>query len=332
MRYRPASGDLLVIAGVGWKAGVVGTATLGADSASPPGRSIQTAAPVAIEDLPNDREYRLSSLLRDHGVVSVVNVPVMIDGQTWGVLEVDSEEPRAFNSGDIEFLTTVANIVGAALARYEAEQRGVQIAQQQARAEAGWKTMVRELQHRTKNNLQTIISSLSLQRRQADTPSSRDGFSNVINRVYAIALAHDQLSLKNDVSQVEFSAYLKSLCANVDPHMEMVTVTVEADSVTMPLDRAVPAGLIVNELVTNAFKYAFDGGHEGLIRVIFTTNSDTGEAMLSVEDNGKGMGPTREGGLGLTLVEAFTLQLAGRVERDQPEKGTRTRILFPLVM
>ena len=95
LRYRPDSGDLLIVAGVGWKPGVVGTETLPIDSASPPGRSIQTAAPVIIEDLPNDPEYRVSPLLRDHGIVSVLNVPVMIDGKNWGVLEVDAEEPRS---------------------------------------------------------------------------------------------------------------------------------------------------------------------------------------------------------------------------------------------
>jgi GAF domain-containing protein len=76
LRYRPDKGDALVVAGVGWKPGVVGTATLPIDTASPPGRSIQTAAPVVIEDLPNDPEYRFSQLLRDHRIISLVNVPV----------------------------------------------------------------------------------------------------------------------------------------------------------------------------------------------------------------------------------------------------------------
>jgi two-component sensor histidine kinase len=332
MRYRPDFGDLLVIAGVGWKAGVVGTATLGADNASPPGRSIQTAAPVIIEDLPNESEYRLSSLLRDHGVVSVVNVPVMFDGHTWGVLEVDAEEPRSFDDGDIDFLTTCANIIGVALARFDAQQKGLQFAQQQTQADAVWKTLVRELQHRTKNNLQTIVSFLSLQRRRADTPWSRGAFANVINRVHAIALAHDQLSLKEGVSQVDVGAYLRSLCANIDPQNGTQSVMVEANPASMPLDRAVPAGLIVNELVTNAFKYAFDEGQEGLVRVVFTTSSTTGEACLTVEDNGKGMGSPREGGLGLTLIDAFAQQLGGRVERDQLDRGTKTRIVFPVMI
>jgi two-component sensor histidine kinase len=223
-------------------------------------------------------------------------------------------------------------MIGMALARFETEQQALRAAQERTQADALWATLVRELQHRVKNNLQTIISFLSLQRRQADTPASRSGFASVMDRVHAIALAHDQLSLEEGMSYVEFSDYLRSLCANIDPHKRNVTVEVEANAASLPLDRAAPAGLIVNELVTNAFKYAFDEGQEGLIRVVFKMDSETGEACIAVEDNGKGMGAPREAGLGMTLIDAFAQQLAGRVERDPVEKGTRTRVCFPVAI
>ncbi|MBW3709912.1 hypothetical protein DTB58_40155, partial [Streptomyces griseus] len=84
--YRPDHGDLLIVAGVGWKPGVVGHTTFALDNASVAGRSMQTAAPVIVEDLPNDPEFRSHPSLREHGIVSLVNVPVRIDGRTWGVL------------------------------------------------------------------------------------------------------------------------------------------------------------------------------------------------------------------------------------------------------
>ncbi len=332
LRYRPSSADLLVVAGVGWNPGVVGVATLPGDSASPPGRSIQTASPVIIEDLPNDPEFRRSGLLRDHGIVSLVNVPITIDGQSWGVLEVDSEKPCAFDESDAGFLTTCANMIGGALARHEIEQKALRAAQDHTKTEAVWKTLVRELQHRTKNNFQTVIAFLALQRRNAKTEDSRSGFASVMERMHAIALAHDQLALKEGMSHVDFGDYLRSLCANIDPRNAGVIVEVEASAATLPLDRAVPAGLIVNELVTNAFKYAFEDNREGLVRVVFSTDAETGEACITVEDNGKGMGPSRNGGLGLKLIDAFARQLGGRVQRDPVEKGTRTRVSFPLAL
>jgi len=330
LRYRPDKGDALVVAGVGWRPGVVGTATLPIDTASPPGRSIQTAAPVVIEDLPNDPEYRFSQLLRDHHIISLVNVPVMVDGQNWGILEVDAEQPHAFDLEDVEFLTTYANIIGTGLARFEAEQTGVRQAQEHTAADTVWKTLVRELQHRTKNNLQTIIAFLAFQRRAEVNEESKQRFATAMNQVQAIALAHDQLSLPDGRSDVEFGAYLRSLCANIAPYKSYVSVEVEASAATIPLDRAVPAGLIVNELVTNAFKYAFDEDRGGLIRVTFSTNLQTGEACITVEDNGKGMGTPHKAGLGLKLIESLAQQLAGRIEREHPQRGVRTRIWFPL--
>ncbi|WP_445500667.1 sensor histidine kinase [Microvirga sp. G4-2] len=328
--YRPDHGDLLMVAGVGWKPGVVGQTTFALDNASVAGRCMQTAAPVIVEDLPNDPEFRMHPSLREHGIVSLVNVPVRIDGRTWGVLEVDAEEPRTFDEGDVTFLSTMANILGVVLLRLETEAKAAEAAAVHAREKSFAEVVLREFQHRVKNNLQTIISFLALQRRHASSQEDRDRFVSVMDRVHAIALAQDQLSFESGISNVEFGDYLRALCANIDPQREAVSIEVEAKrGALLPLDRAVAAGLIVNELVTNSLKYAFDEDG-GLIRVSFTTRSELGEACLAVADNGRGMGPPRKGGLGLQLIDAFANQLDGQVEREAVEKGTRTCVRFPL--
>jgi two-component sensor histidine kinase len=138
--------------------------------------------------------------------------------------------------------------------------------------------------------------------------------------------------LRGEAGDVDFGDYLGALCANIDPHREGVAIEVDVSApLFLSLDRAVPAGLIVNELVTNSLKYAFDDAG-GVIRVSFGTDPDRGEAHLVVEDNGRGMGAPREGGLGLTLVDAFTRQLGGKTTREDVEKGTRTKVCFPLPM
>jgi two-component sensor histidine kinase len=330
MCYRPDKGDLLLVAGVGWKPGLVGTTTFSLDSASPPGRCMQTAAPVVIEDLPNDAEFRMSPILREHGIVSVLNVPIRIDGRIWGVLEVDAEDQRSFDEGDVTFLGTMANTLGIALLRHETDTKAAEAVAEAAREKSFAEVVLREFQHRVKNNLQTIISFLALQRRHASTPEDRSRFVSVMERVHAIALAQDQLSFETGVSNVEFGDYLRALCANIDPQRENVTIQVETERGSMlPLDRAVAAGLIVNELVTNSLKYAFDDSG-GAIRVTFTVSPDQAEARLAVEDNGRGMGPPRKGGLGLQLIDAFTHQLDGQVEQEPVTKGTRTCVSFPL--
>jgi two-component sensor histidine kinase/putative methionine-R-sulfoxide reductase with GAF domain len=330
MCYRPDKGDLLLVAGVGWKPGLVGNTTFPLDNASPPGRSMQTAAAVVIEDLPNDTEFRTSPILRDHGIVSALNVPIRIDGRTWGVLEVDADEPRAFDENDVMFLSTMANILGIALLRHETETKAAETAAESAREKSFAEVVLREFQHRVKNNLQTIIAFLALQRRHASTPEDRNRFVSVMERVHAIALAQDQLSFETGISNVEFSDYLRALCANIDPQRDNVTIEVETERrALLPLDRAVAAGLIVNELVTNSLKYAF-GESGGVIHVTFTVSPELGEACLAVEDNGRGMGPRRDGGLGLQLIDAFTNQLDGQVDQEPVEKGTRTCVRFPV--
>jgi two-component system, sensor histidine kinase PdtaS len=108
LQYRPRSSDLLLIAGVGWKEGAVRSATLSADLRSPPGRAFQTAEPVIIKDFSKQEEYVRSDLLKEHGIVSVSNVPVLTNGAAWGVLEVDSTAPRDFTEDTTDFLTAAA--------------------------------------------------------------------------------------------------------------------------------------------------------------------------------------------------------------------------------
>jgi two-component sensor histidine kinase len=328
MRYRADRSDLFIEAGVGWKPGVVGEASLPIDRASAPGRCLQTGLPVIVEDLPNDPEFRYHAVLREHGIVAALNVPIMFDGAPWGVFEVDSEAPRSFDDVDVGFLQGAAQVLGLALHRLETEQRSSVAEAEHVRQAARAETLLKELQHRVRNNFQTIIGFLSLHRRHAST-ENKERFDAVMDRVHAIALAHDQLSLTEGGSEVEFCDYLHALCRNLDPANETVQIEVKATRATLPLDRAVPAGLIVAELCTNSLKYAFnDLG--GIIRVEFSADSETGEGCITVEDDGKGMGSAREGGLGLTLIDNFALQLNGRVERDEVEKGTRTRVCFPL--
>jgi two-component sensor histidine kinase/putative methionine-R-sulfoxide reductase with GAF domain len=327
LRYRAEKGDLLIEAGVGWKPGVVGNATLAVDYKSPAGRAFQTGAPVTIEDIRDTDEFRNPELLREHGIISIINVPVLINGATWGVLEADSTQPGSFDQWDVSFLSTVANIMGVCLGLAHANAKHVEAAAESVRQEAQFDMRLRELQHRIKNNLQIVVAFLS--RRTRELPQEvREALSAATMRIQAIALAHDLLSVGRETSNVAFDDYLRSLCANIDPQRTDVTIEVAAEKATIPIDRAVPAGLIVNELVTNSIKYAFGNGG-GLIRIHFATSSNHSEAWLTVEDNGKGMKLPPKKGLGLSLVEGFAQQIQGRVEYVPVETGSKTTFCFP---
>jgi two-component sensor histidine kinase len=330
LRYRPAPGDLLIEAGVGWNPGVVGNVSIAADYRSPAGRAFQTGAPVNIENFAGAREFRIPEVLREHSIVSMVNVPVMINGVTWGVLEVDSTRPHKFDEWDISFLTIVANIMGICLALHEEKQQRLNGSVEAARLRAQFQMTIREVQHRIKNNLQIIIAFLT--QRMGDAPADvRERINAVIARIQAIALAHDLLSVNEEASSVTFDDYLRSVCANLDVQRADVTVEVEAERITIPIDRAVPAGLVVNELVTNALKYAFDNTG-GRIRVHFGIISNKSEACVSVEDDGKGMSLPPKKGLGFTLIEGFAQQIQGRVEYAKVDVGSKVILCFPVAL
>ena len=328
LRYRPDQGDLLIEAGVGWKPGVVGHVSFGADRHSAPGRSLQTGAPVMCEDIRNDPEFRYADVLREHGIVSVLNVPIFVDGSHWGVLEVDAEEKTAFDEFDTHSLSVFANIIGLSLAQRQAQADVINAATATTSTRSQTEMLLRELQHRMKNNLQVIVSFLALQRRQSSSEEARERIAAVMDRVLAIGLAHDQLSFKDSASSVDMPDYLKALCANIDPRRPNLAIELAVDTASIPLDRAVPVGLIVNELVTNSVKYAFDE-EGGIITVTLSVNESIGEAALSVRDNGRGMGGARPGAFGLRLVESLAGQLGGRCTHDEVEKGTQTTVTFP---
>lgn len=289
---------------------------------------MQTGAPVAVEDIANDPEFRYADVLREHGIVSVLNVPVFVDGTHWGVLEVDTVEKTTFVEFEVHSLAIFANILGAALAKVAAQNTAAKAASLINDSQAEAEIMLRELQHRMKNNLQVIVSFLALQGRESGSEEARERIGRVMDRVMAIGLAHDQLSFKKSTSSVDMRDYLKALCANIDPRRPNLTIDTDLEPASIPLDRAVPVGLILNELVANSVKYAFDD-EGGTIKVTLRVNEAIGEAELDVRDNGRGMGPKRVGSLGLRLVENLSRQLGGRLTMLDVPKGTATLLKFP---
>lgn len=121
LEYRSGADDLLIRAGVNWHPGVVGRATLSASLRSPPGHTFRTGQALPISDLRAQQDYEHSPLLREHGVISLLNVPVRTDRGIWGVLEVDGLSPSPFPEDGVHFLQGLANVLGAAIQRVQTE-------------------------------------------------------------------------------------------------------------------------------------------------------------------------------------------------------------------
>lgn len=330
MQYRPEAADLLIVAGRGWKDGVVGTYRLRADVASPAGAALQTAQPVTINNAADAASFRIPELLVEHGIVSLANVPIMVDGQAWGVLEVDSENPDHFTPDDTDFLHAFASFLGAAIRRRRMEDERRQLAETNATSSAQVDILLRELQHRMKNNLQMILAIIALQRRKTTNPDASAALEHVGQRVTAIALAQDQLSTTQRLRTVNIGAYLRALCSFLDTARDNITIDADAEDMEMSTEQAVPAGLIINEAVTNALKHAFPDGKAGTIHVAFRCEMPSRTGLLSISDDGVGFSGSRTGS-GRDLMKSLAAQLGGTIESmPATPRGTNVVVRFPI--
>lgn len=330
LQYRPSTADLLMVAGTGWKRGVVGVARFSSDLRSPPGRAYLTAEPVTISDCTNAPDFVLSDLLREHGIVSLANVPLLTDGAAWGVLEVDSTTLRDFSADTQTFMIAAAAIIGSTLERRDS-LGGEAAALAEAAAETRRREiLLRELQHRVKNNFQLILASISLQKRRFEPGDAHHALDHIANRIHAISLAHDQLSPRQDAQTVDVAGYLRALCASIEQQVENVAIEIEADEVALSIERAVPLGLIVNEAATNSVKHAF-AGKAGRIFVRLQAGVGFGEGRLVVTDDGSGFEKRESSGSGLKLIESLARQIGGQVLIESSRNGTSTSVTFPII-
>jgi two-component sensor histidine kinase len=328
LQYRRRTADLLVIAGLGWADGVVGSAVLSTDMRSAPGRAFQTGEPVTVKNLYQQDEYVASDLLKEHKIISLTNVPVLIDGAAWGVLEVDSTTERDFSEDTTDFMTAVAALLGSFVRRFSQPDKTAQlIAAVDAQKQD---VLLREMQHRVKNNFQVVLSSISLQKRRYAEPGVHRALDHVASRINAISLAHDQLTHRNDGRIVRLSDYIQALCNSIRQQAEGIEINVASDELELSIDRAVPLGLILNETATNSIKHAF-GSEGGRISVSLTGGIGYGEARLTISDNGRGIRNPSEGGSGLKLTASLARQIGGTVEQESSESGTTTLLRFPLI-
>lgn len=195
--------------------------------------------------------------------------------------------------------------------------------------------LLKEIHHRVKNNLQIICSLLSLQSNRLEPGPALDAFRESQARIRAIALLHEKLYRSKDLSRVELGEYLGALAQEVvrayNHSSQAIQFQLEADPICLNQDTVMPCGLVVNELVTNACKYAFPDAREGEIHLSVKAGAEN-TLLLTLKDNGVGLpatvNPRKTTTLGLQLVDDMVAQLKGSwtIERSG---GTVFQIVFP---
>jgi two-component sensor histidine kinase len=341
-RYREAENDLLIEAGHGWHAGVVGNVVSRADETSPQGRAFVTGRPSICNDLRRDNDFKLPAFYAEHGIISTIDVVIKGNGHPYGVLEIDGNEQHDYDQHDIDFLTGFANVLAEAVdtaVRTATLQRTIEqmkvLVEEKDRLLGQKNVLAEELQHRVRNNLQLVYGMLSKQLDDTPDRHGQRGIKAIARRVSTLAQVYDHLHGSEMTRTTDFASYVQSLCLNLaeiqDSAGAGVTLTCNSDTIILDLDVVTALGLVVAELVTNAYDHAFPHGKGSIGVAVRRDPEDPGTATLTIRDTGTGFKPQTESKRhGLGLVRRLIEQVRGTVILDS-DRGTVWTIQFPTV-
>ena len=325
LEYEREVGELLVVAGTGWEAGFVGQAIIGADMDSPAGFALKTGQPVISNHLSEETRFRTPEIMAAHGVRRAVNVIISNRDGDYGVLEVDDTREGVFGPADIAFMQGFANLLGGAIERQRSDARLKAALERQ-------ELIAREMSHRVKNGLAVVRSMLSLQSKAATDDKVRHALLDAQSRIDAVAQVHDQLWRQPELGFIDLADFVAALCASLRGNLGGHSLSSAVPSIKLEADRAIPLGLLITELVTNAGKYAYPTSN-GPISVVIEPMEDC--FRLTVSDRGVGLPADFEvevssrASLGMRMIRSLAAQLGAEVELRRGGPGAAFTFQIP---
>jgi two-component sensor histidine kinase len=341
-RYRSDEHDLLIVAGCGWDAAVVGQVVSRADETSPQGRAYVTGQPVIIPNLREANNVQLPSFYGRHGIVSTIDVIIKgLDGEPYGVLEIDSAIEHVYDEHDINFLTGFANVLAEAVGTYvrnSAMQQAVEqmraVVQEKDRLLDEKNILAEELKHRVRNNLQLVHGMLTSHLKTDAGGDDKSSVQGIIRRVTTLSEVYEQLLGTGMGRSIDLGDYIRALCRRL-PGLQAnpsaaIHLHCKTESMLVDLDTVTALGMVVAELVSNSYEHAFAAAG-GQIRVDLAWTVVNGSAILTVRDDGVSFTEkpaSKRHGVG--LVRRLMQQVQGSAEMLS-DSGTLWTLRFPAV-
>jgi two-component sensor histidine kinase len=321
MEYLPERDRLVLRAGVGWKDGYVGQYQVPPDTNSPIGYAFSFSEPVPITDYNSEKRFHYPSILTEHGCVASLNVPLRTDLGNFGVLEVDNTSACHFSKDDVNFLTGLGNTVARAVElRRAMNAMGAAVKEKEL--------LIREMNHRIKNNLSLVAAMMSVQARRMPESGGREELVNAVARINNLALVHDRLQLfTSSVTEVDAASHFEELCEMLRSLLPSGVALTPKCSGWILSDCVESLTLVANELVTNAAKYAFVGRETG--EIVLGYRQEGAGWRLWVHDNGHGMAPQQEGNPARTFGNQLVATLVSRLNAEikyGSERGTKVDV------
>ena len=302
--------------------------SLGVDLESPAGFAFQTGQNVISNHLQEETRFRTPKLLSDHGIRRAINVLIARGGEghlPFGVLEVDSPESGQFDVADADFLAGFAGLLGIAIERQHADAELREALDYQA-------MLTREMSHRVKNSLASVVGLLRVQSRSAQSEDVRNALKDAASRITTIAQVHDHLWRSTKIGFVDIADFAGELCRNLQQTVSH-KVGCTFGHLMISADKAIPLGLLINEIVTNAAKHAYPDA-SGEIRVSGERRGD--DLHVEVSDHGIGLPKDFDvdqprASLGFKVIKSLLAQLDGRIAvAPNTPKGVTVQLDVPL--
>ena len=283
------------------------------------GRAIAENRPVFVRDVQFDDEYIGHDLAVEQGLRSMICIPLTLQDRPVGVLSCYTTEVREFPADEIKALETLAKQAAVSIEHAKLQVRN---------------TLMQEMHHRVKNNLQQVASLLRLQLRHSQFKTLEEALNDCLNRILAISTVHDLLS-REDLDHVGVRSIAENLVHHQQTSFVMpdrkIKFEVRGSDVRLNMTQATQVALLLNELVANAIEHGFAKTPSGEIHV--NVEDTDGEISIWVSNNGdplpEGFDPTRASHLGLKIVENLARGLGGRFKMSEVLAWTVTEVKFP---
>jgi two-component sensor histidine kinase/CheY-like chemotaxis protein len=251
----------------------------------------------------------------------------------YGIISLHSPDKPSYTNMDREIGSILASFSCEALRAARASDKLVKGEQFLRKSLEEKEVLLKEIHHRVKNNMQIISSLLSLQSQYIDDEKYLAYFVESQNRVRSMAMVHEKLYQSENLSEINMKDFINSLCNELFLTLQnsdlMVIYDVDASDSSLSIDSAIPCALILNELISNSLKHAFE--RRGEINILFQRHGDS--CRLEIKDNGKGLPDNfdieNSSSLGLQLVFNLVKQLRGSIETKSKE-GMQVMIKFPV--
>jgi two-component system, sensor histidine kinase PdtaS len=283
------------------------------------GRALVENQPIVVRDVQIDSEYIGHDLAVEQGLRSMICIPLTIQDKAVGVISCYTEDVRDFPADEIKALETLSNQAALMIENAKLQVRD---------------TLMQEVHHRVKNNLQQVASLLRLQLRTANYKTLEEALNDVLTRILAIAAVHDLLS-RDDLDHVGVRSIAEALVHTQQSSLIMpnkkIEFLVRGEDIRLSMNQATQVALVMNELISNAIEHGFEHSHKGEIHVTVEVKED--DICLWVSNNGDKLppdfDPTKSNSLGLQIVSSLSRSMGGQFKIADVLGWTVSEVIFP---